>query len=247
MLRSIVLTLLLGVAGLAAPAATAATVGVNAAGGLWANPVYSRGTAGVTGFGSSTIRWGRPAPWSVQSKYTFIGGPAVTSSAPGAFLIGAYSHTNGTIYSTSARIAGADLDLTVAGSINGQAFSFANSFRFTHNETLNSANPCVAGGGRNCGDYVTIAALNTAPFTATQGASVFTLLIDGFVTALNGPVVTSFLNPEGATRTLYLQARWQEVITNANPDPDPVPLPAAGFLMIAALGTLTAARTRSRH
>jgi hypothetical protein len=247
MLRSIVLTVLLWVAGLIAPAATASTVAVNAAGGLWDNPVYSRGTVGVAGFGTSGIHWGRPAPWSVQSEYRFTGGPAVTSSTPGAFLIGAYSHTNGTIYSTSARIAGADLDLTVSGSINGQAFSFANSFRFTHNETLNSANPCVAGGGRNCGDYVTIAALNTAPFTATQGASVFTLLIDGFVTALNGPVVTSFLNPEGATRTLYLQARWQEVITNANPDPDPVPLPAAGFLMIAALGSLTAARRRSRH
>jgi hypothetical protein len=247
MLRSIVLTLLLWVAGLIAPAAIASTVSVSPVGGLWANPVYSRGTAGVTGFGGSNIQWGRPAPWSVQSKYTFTGGPAVTSSVPGAFLIAAYSHTNGTIYSSSARIAGADLDLTVSGSINGQGYSFANAFRFTHNETLNSANPCVAGGGRNCGDYVTIAALNTTPFTVTQGASVFTLLIDGFVTALNGPVVTSFLNPEGAIRTLYLQARWQEVITNANPDPDPVPLPASAFLIIAALGGLTAARRRRHH
>lgn len=233
----------MGVVGSIAPVA-ASTVSVDPVSGLWTNPIYSRGTAGVTGFGTSTIQWGRPAPWSFQSKYSFAAGSTVTSTTPGAFLIGAYSHTNGTIYSTSARIAGTDLDLTVSGAINGQAFSFDNMFRFTHNETLNSANPCAAGGGTNCGDFVTIASLNTAPFTVTQGASVFTLLIDGFVSALNGPVITSFLNPEGATKTLYLQARWQEVITNV--DPDPVPLPAAGLLLIGAVGAIGAVRRRRR-
>jgi hypothetical protein len=250
--RSLVLALVLGVTGGLA-SVQAATVTVNPVGGSWSNPAHNQGTAGVTGIGTGTLAWGSPAPWSTKSSYNFSAGSAVTSTTPGAFLVGSYTHKNGTIRASSAWVGGATLNLNVSGAINGQSYSFANSFRFSHDETLNAARPCAGGDPKNCGDLVSIASLVTTPFTVTQGNSIFTLLIDGFVAALGGPIVTSFLTPEDKSKTLFLQARWQEQTINIEPPPPPppppppapVPLPAAGFLLIGAIGAMVAARRRA--
>ena len=97
---------------------------------------------------------------------------------------------------------------------------------------------------------VTIASLVGSPLTITQGNSIFTLMIDGFVQALGGPIVTSFLTPELMTKSLYLQASLS--VTDLPPPPppppppSPVPLPAGGLLLVGALGAIGALRRRKR-
>lgn len=220
--------------------AQAATLTVDSVSGAWTNPVTTNKTWGaITGVGTDDIAWG--IPWSTidqRSTYDFDGGTPVTATTPTTFLIGSYTHENWTIYSSSDRLLQADLAVNVAGFAGGLAYSLLSAFTFTHDETLNNA-ACPAG-TNPCGDLVTVTNTTSGSTVITVGNTIYTLIIDGFVQALGGPVVTSFLTAERQATTLYLQARLD--ITTI--PPTPVPLPASGLVLGAALGGLYIVRRR---
>ena len=232
----------------------AASLTVDSIGGFWSNPVTTSGPAGpVTGAGTSKIQWGVAASKSTtQSAYRFAGAGPVTRTAPGAFLLGQFTHTNGTIWTSSTQLASGNLKVGISGNAGGKAFSLQSTFRFTHNETLNPSLACPAGPLRPCGDLVNISLLSGAPLVIIQGQTIYSLLIDGFVRSLGGPVVTNLLTLENTQQSLYLQAR---LLTRTLPPPPPppppppapVPLPAGGALIGTALALLGLIRGIARR
>lgn len=231
---------------MAGAAAWAATLTIDSTAGSWTNVATSDGPTGpLTGAGTSKIAWGDPAKkTTLQSSYEFNSTGPVTQSSPASFLIGQFVHTNGYIWAVSTQVDQADLDVSVSGTADGQAFSLSSVFRFIHDETANEAKKCKRGGKNPCGDTVNISTISGAPLVITQGSTIFTILIDGFVQALGGPVITSFLTPELQQTPLYLQASLQ--IGTAPPPPSAVPVPAAGLLLAGALGAVGLIRRRRR-
>lgn len=226
--------------------AWAASLTIDGTTGTWTNPVTKSGPTGpLAGNGSSTISWGVPALGTkLQSSYGYTNTGPVTQSSAGSFLIGQFTHTNGTIWASSTQLRTADLNLTVSGNADGNAFSLNSSFKFAHDETLNEAKTCAGGGSRPCGDTVGISLLTGAPLIITQGNTIFTIIIDGFVQSLGGAVITNFLTPELAKTPLYLQASLSMSVV---PPPAQVPVPAAGAALVAGLGALGALRLRRRR
>lgn len=227
--------------------AEAATLTINGIGGTWSNVGTVAGPTGpLTGVGTSTIKWGAPALGTTQqSAYTFKPATSSTYTTSGSFLIGEYVHTNGIIWARSTSITSSRLGVSLTGTADGQAFSMQSLFGMSHNETLNNAS-CPQG-SRPCGDLVSIATLFGAPMVITNATSIFTLMIDGFVTTLGGPIVNSFITPEGTTRSLYLQASLTiQTVNSPPPPPPPVPLPGAAVLLAGGLGGLALLRRRRR-
>lgn len=220
--------------------ANASTLTIDTVNGTFASAVTTNAATGkLTGLGTSTIAWG--TPWKKKdhrSSYAFAGGAPITQTTAGSFLLGSYTHSNGTIATVSDSLLSTVLNVNVAGTADGQAFSLMSSFLLNHNETVN-ASACPAG-TNPCGDLVTIASLVGGSSVITVGQTIFTLIIDGFVSTLGGPIVTSFLTAENAQQTLYLQGSLQ-IATVPLP---PVPLPAAGIAMIGALGALAMVRRK---
>ncbi len=234
-------------AGMVVSAATwAATLTIDSTTGSWTNVATSAGPTGpMTGAGTSKISWGAPAKkTTLQSSYEFNSTGPVTQTSPASFLIGQFVHTNGYIWAVSTQVDQADLDVSVSGTADGQAFSLSSVFRFIHDETANEAKKCKAGGKNPCGDLVKVSTVSGAPLVITQGSNIFTILIDGFVQTLGGPIITSFLTPELMQTPLYLQASLQ--ISTVPTPPSEVPLPAAGLLLAGALGAVGLARRRRR-
>jgi hypothetical protein len=223
--------------------AVAATLTVDTIDGTWGNSRTSPTNWGkLTGEGTSSIRWGVAASGNTtRSGYDFAQSGGITQTGAGSFLLGRYTHTNGTIWTPSTNLKRSDLSLNLTGTANGQAFSLSSSFRLAHDETPNKG-VCPRGTSRPCGDLITISQLTGAPLVITQGTTVFTILIDGFVRKLGGPIITSLLTPENRKRSLYLQASVQ---VTTLPPPE-VPLPAAAYLMAAGLGALALLRRRRR-
>ncbi len=237
----LVVSLVLGVS-LSLTAAAAATLTVDNVAGSWTNPVTNKTTWGaLTGAGTNTISWGIPLTTvDKRSNYSFNGGAPVTASAPQTFLIGSYTHANWTVESLSTQLRQADLSVNVGGMAGGIGYSLLSAFTFTHNESRNNA-VCQAG-TTPCGDLVTITALSGGSTAITVGSTIYTLVIDGFVNALGGSVVTSFMTAERQATTLYLQAR----LDMSTVPPTPVPLPASGLVLAAALSGIVALRRRRR-
>lgn len=221
-----------------------ATLTINNTTGIWSNPVTTSGPTGaLQGVGTSTIKWGVPGRnTKLKSKYAYKNTGPVTQTSSGSFLIGQFTHTNGTIWASSTQLRGANLNLSLSGAADGQAFSLNSVFNFLHDETPNAATVCGAGGTNPCGDQVNISLLSGAPLVITQGSTIFTILIDGFVRSLGGTVVSSFMTPELAQTPLYLQASLS--ISSVPQPPSSVPLPAGGLLLIGAIGVLGALRRR---
>jgi hypothetical protein len=232
-LRTILVALVLGAWSLV-PSAQAAPLTIDTIGGIWENPIVSRGPKGLmTGNGTATIEWGSPKRRLPKSGYLWNGGQPITVMNESSFLLGMYTHRNSVIRSKSQRVNQADLALNISGTLGGQVFNLANLFRFDHDETLNSERPCKRGRHRECGDIVNIVSLITGPIVIRQGNTVFTLLIDGFVETLGGPIITQFMTRERSFTNLYLQAR---LIVET--DPAPIPLPPAGLALMAGLAGL---------
>lgn len=228
-----------------ASAVQAATLTINGTTGTWGNsvtsssPTYGR----LTGNGTSSLRWGVAASsQTTRSGYDFASTGPVTQTTAGSFLLGKYTHTNGTIWTSSTQLSRSDLTVGVSGTANGQAFKLQSIYRVFHKETQNAVGVCPSGTPRPCGDLITLKLLSGAPLVITQGNTIFTILIDGFVRSLGGPIVTNLLTPENQKRSLFLQASLQV----STIPPPPIPLPAAGFVMLGALGALAAIRRRRR-
>lgn len=243
MLRSFVVLfgILLGTASIQAEAATLTINGIS---GTWGNVATVSGPTGaLTGSGTSNIKWGAPAlGTTMQSGYNFKASGASSYTTTSSFLIGEYVHSNGIIWTASTQLASSRLNVSMSGTADGQAFSLSSLFGMIHNETQNNA-PCPQG-QQPCGDVVSIANLFGAPLTITTATSIFTLMIDGFVQQLGGPIVNSFYTPEGQSRSLFLQASLTIQAVNTPPPPPTVPLPAGAALLAGALGGLALVRRR---
>lgn len=224
-------------------AASAATLTVDGIGGQFVNTKSANIAKGaLKGVGTGTIDWG--TPWTkadTKSSYTFAGSPT-SQSQTGAFLIGSYTHKNGTIGSLSDSLKSTDLNVSVSGLAGSIAYSILSAFSLTHNETLNYTG-CPAA-QKPCGDLVTIANKTQGSVSITDGLSIYQLLIDGFVESLGGPIVTSFLTAENKSKTLYLQASL--VLTTTPPPPAPVPLPAGGVALLSGMAALAVLRRRRK-
>ncbi len=227
--------------------AHAATLTVDGIAGKFVNTVSGNvGNGALTGRGTNTIAWG--TPWTAadtRSSYTFAGQPT-TKSTPGAFLIGSYTHKNGTIAGRSDYLRTTDLNVSVTGFAGSIAYSILSAFSLTHDETLNYTG-CPAA-QNPCGDLVTIANKTQGSITITDGLDVYQLIIDGFVEALGGPIVTSFLTAENKSKTLYLQASLRLSTMPPPPPPPPppapVPLPAGGAALLGGIAALAVLRRR---
>lgn len=233
----LILTVLLGTA-----PSFAATLNITGISGKWVNSQVSSHTRGpLTGQGTNQIRWGTAANANTtRSGYLFAKSGPITQVGAGSFLLGRFTHKNGTIWSNSVDLRHSDLSLNLSGTADGQAFTLSSAFRMFHRETQNGAPVCPAG-GRPCGDLIGILGLSGAPLVITQGNTVFTIIIDGFVRKLGGKIVNHLITPENRKRSLFLQASVQ---VTTLPPPPPVPLPAAGWLLVGAVGALAALRRR---
>ncbi len=209
-----------------ASTASAAVVTITSISGVWTNTLLDNGGT-AAGEGTSSITWG---VGSNPSGYTFNAEPA-PFVAGNPFTLGEFQHLNFPV--SQPWLDQADLQVTIAGDIDGTAFNLNPTFTFDHTETPNNANPCAEGGGNPCRDLVTL--LNSQDLTqvVTVGGADFTLIIDGFENALGDPI-TSFYTQENQVNSAFLVARFEE--------PAPVPLPAGAVLMLTALGGLGAAR-----
>jgi hypothetical protein len=195
------------------------------------------------------VRWGGNE--TTGSGYDFA--PADTSSltdlgADEVFVLGEFTHFNRPIDAGNA-IDGISLRVRADLTFNGTAFNNnVFTFRFTHLETPNNADPCAVlpgtgalespGGGtvndNDCADLVTVASLGDNTVVGTG----FSLNVQGFE-ALVGDFfepTTSFLSGENATNGARLVASFVQTDV-------PAPAPAALFgLGLLALGV---ARRRS--
>ena len=158
---------------------------------------------------------------SVDGTGTFSGQPSAVTST-GAVLLGTLTY---------ARVRGSgtfqdSFEVTVNGTADGQAFSLTQLFNFA------KATAC---GKPSCTNFFAIIPSSATPLVITQGRTVFTIFVDGFVEAIGGPVMTQFRSLAGGSRGLLLQGS----VTIA-----PIPVPASGLLLFGALRGVAALRKR---
>ena len=241
-------------------AAFAATVGLSSVGGIWTQLVPM--PPGVKGLNTNSVSWGTPYNGTVagdpngkQSGYSFVGAAAGTIQTNTNFNLGTFTHNNFVINSGTS-IMSARLSVSVnlmIGSVNKVVNT---AFDFLHDETNNLSSVCKNGAANGSGDNVNGCADNVKILNNT--ASDQTVEIDGFNYILEitgftvaGQFFNEFWTIENQANAAVLQARFTLVGPTGGggggePPPAPVPLPAAGWLMLAGLGALSAARTRRK-
>ena len=187
-----------------------------------------------------------------QSGYVFDGiAPDDNfSSTKSSFVFGEFTHFNGEVWSNSATLASVDFWIDIKGRVvNGdesETFSLSTKFRLFHNETINPAVPCAAGGTQPCGDSVSIGGKIAETDSFIVGNVEYSFVLEGFVESIDGPFVTSFFTDEFEKSSAVLRARIDS--TELPPPPPPViPLPAAGWLLIAGIGGLAAIARKKRR
>lgn len=236
-------------AGLALPT-SAYPLTVTSIEGVWQNT-----SAGVSGEGTSEIRWGRPAGQG-KSGYNFnAAGTSLETVPDTSFVLGTFSHLNFPVYGPFLE----RVDLAVSFTIEGLSSAFTSVFSFAHDETLNGAARCAAGAAgvgvnvNGCADHV-MATLNERKSESfTLDGVEYVLDVSGLLH--DGALMTDFWTVENAENSAQLLAEFRVVdsqipITTVPPSPIPptspppslpeVPLPASGWLLLAAVAGLIA-------
>jgi hypothetical protein len=204
--------------------------------------------------GGSDLWWGSAhvSPWDPrvvpelnqwQSGYAFEGTSNFTTTAD-AFTFGRFTHRNGAVWSNSATLDSVNFNLSIQGKVEGQSFSISKVFNILHNETINPALVCAAGGSQPCQDSVDFRSSLAESLIFVVGNMQYTLTLEGLVTGLDGSIITSFFTPEYGQNSAMFRARISS--QPINPPPPVVPLPAAGWLLIAGVGGLVVASRRRR-
>ena len=243
----------------------AATVGVTSVGGAWSSlePL----PPGVTGLNTANVSWGTVHSTSKsgkQSGYSFVGAAAGTIQTDTDFDLGTFTHNNFVINAgTSIERAGLSIGINLM--IGNVSKLVTTAFSFNHWETMNygeSNGLCANGGGlksgvnaAGCADRVTIADNADQQQSFEIDGFLYILNITGFTVA--GQLFSEFWTMEDAANSAILKGRFTLVgpagpidpvnpVDPVDPPPSPVPLPAAGWLLLAALGALGAARARRK-
>lgn len=237
--------------------ADAATVGVAGVNGVWTStdPTSPPGLAGIN---TNSVSWGIPQGGQ-KSGYSFVGAAAGEIETGVNFNLGTFTHNNFVIdKDTSIRSAslGVIVDLVVGGV--SRAVNVA--FDFKHDETDNlsarSRSRCADGGrygagvnANGCADRVSILDNRATQQSFDIDGFQYILEITGFTRA--GQFFADFWTQEGLANSAILQARFTLVGPtggggSGEPVPSPVPLPAAGWMMLAGIAALTAARARRK-
>ena len=244
-----------------AGASVAATIPVSGVGGKWTALMPPEGPTNVTGLNTSSVRWGTPfvGPGGTgqQSGYSFVGAAAGNIETGEDFILGTFTHNNFVI-KTGTSIDGANLGVIVDLIIGGVTRSVSTAFRFNHDETKNGGesnglckNGAANGAGVNsagCADRVSLSDNTASNESFEIGGLLYILEITGFTVA--GQLLTEFWTTENAANSAILKARFTLVGPTdgggggggGEPVPSPVPLPAAGWMILSALGALSAMR-----
>ena len=247
--------------------ASAATIGVSGVGGIWTQLVPM--LPGVRGQNTHAVSWGTPYdgtergnPNGRQSGYSFVGAAAGEIKKDTDFDLGTFTHNNFVI-NAGTSITSARLGVAISLVIGGTTQVVHTAFNFLHDETLNypiGGGACANGGANGagvnlagCADSVQIEGNRNSDQTFVIDGFEYILKITGFTVA--GQLFSEFWTTEGQANSAVLRAHFTLVGpidsgpgpgTGPEPTPSPVPLPAAGWLMLAGLGALAAARTREK-
>jgi hypothetical protein len=184
-----------------------------------------------------------------QSGYVFEGiAPADNfSSTHSSFVFGEFAHFNGEVWTNSATLASVEFWIDIEGRVvdgeESETFSLSTMFRLFHNETLNPAVVCDAGGTQPCRDSVVIEGDIAKSLPFIVGNVEYTFVLEGLVESINGPFVTSLFTDEFDRSSAVLRAR----IDPTELPPPVIPLPAAGWLLIAGIGGLAALARKKRR
>ena len=244
-----------------AGASVAATIGVSGVGGNWTTLLPPQGPTNVTGLNTSAVRWGTPYQGAggtgQQSGYSFLGAAAGEIETGNDFDLGTFTHNNFVINSGTS-ITGANLGIIVSLVVGGVARSVSTAFRFDHDETANKGesnglckNGAANGAGVNsggCADRVSLRNNTASNQRFEIDGFLYILEITGFTVA--GQFLSEFWTTENAANSAILKARFTLVGPTGSgrgqplpvPLPSPVPLPAAGWMILSALGALSAMR-----
>lgn len=239
--------------------ANAAIVEVTGVTGSWTAVLPPVGPTNVTGIGTNNVTWGTPFGGGTrQSGYSFVGAASGALQTDTEFDLGIFTHNNFVIEKGTS-IEQAGLGVAVNLMIGGASRAINAAFSFVHLETPNdgeSNGRCANGGARGagvndggCADRVTILDNAGSDQTFEVDGFQYILEITGFTTG--GQFFNEFWTRENNANSAILRAKFSLVgpVTGGgeNPlPPSPVPLPAAGWMMIAGIGALAAARARRR-
>lgn len=230
-----------GFVALAATTVSASSLTINSVSGVWQNAVDVDGNA-VNGNGSDTISWGGSFQGGGQSSYNFTGaGGGSTQDANTNFSLGTFTHNNIPVFPPSLDTA----DLLVTIDVEGFG-AIDTLFSFNHTETPNNANPCALAGANDqgvningCADQAEATLNFGSSDTFMIGDTEFVFNVSGF--EVDGSLFDSFLTIENQSNSAGLIGSFVAADTVA-----PVPLPAAGWMLLAGFGGLTAMRRRKK-
>ncbi len=225
-----------------APQASAVTVNLLNADGIWITTTPS--SPEVSGGGTNAISWGDPATWRGPSGYVYTEtAPPPTDQPLGSkFKIGTFTHINNPIRGDFLETATLQIDYEVELFDGGSLGTYSGSsfFDFEHFETPNLQDPCANGGDlgsgvnrRGCADRVTFS-MNDAlseSFMASNGVT-YQFMLSGFLLG-NGTLAEEFWTKEKRHNTAYLMASVTAI-----------PIPAAGLLFASILGLFGVLRLR---
>jgi hypothetical protein len=227
-------------AALCASPALAVTVNIDSITAGWANAVSE---ADVTTIDGTTVSWGNPDDGGGLSDYVFTPTDPTPFQAENPFDLGVFTHENFPIRLPS--LDSVDLVLSVAGTIDGVAFTLDPVFGFEHVETPNDATPCAEGGDNPCPDLVRLGNVQDLSEVVTVDGQDYTIVIEGFVDVVTGELTESYLTEENQNNNALLRARIDEPLPPPPPPPAPIPLPAAGWALLAGIGGLGLLRRRA--